>query len=472
MVPAALPARSRPNCPSGSPARPGPPSACAARAARRSVATCPSACATTRCSSPSLPPNDPRSLWRYWSRPEKAARRAAAPVAREILPCLVGSARAMKGAPLSALMPILASSLRLGRLDPGVLILCLSIATIGLVILNSASEGNDGLVLRQASRLAIGFLALWVCAQIPPFLARGASHPISISSLVSPGPGPAGRRGAWGGTLGSISGFCAFSPRSWPSSPYPWPAPGCSLARASRPAGGLARLLCHGHSRRCSLIQLQPDLGTAILVGARRSRSGLPRRPLLAADPPPRRSGARCDPGLVAFLHECQKMRIRTLFAPDADPLGHALEHHPGADGSRFRAASPAKVSGQGTQAHLAFLPEHTTDFAFAVLAEEFGFVGVALSLLLYFALGLRILWLAMGAPSPFGRLLVGALGSPSCSHLGERGDGRRSDPRGGRAHALLSYGGTIAVTMMAKLRRGDEPQRTSAPPSCTMRRV
>ncbi|GIX32625.1 MAG: rod shape-determining protein RodA [Lysobacterales bacterium] len=355
----------------------------------------------------------------------------------------------MKGAPLSALMPILASSLRLGRLDPGVLILCLSIATIGLVILNSASEGNDGLVLRQASRLAIGFLALWVCAQIPPsWLERFAPHlyllslfPLVLVLLVGEG------RGAerW-----LDLGLLRFQPSELAKFTVPL-ACAWLLARAGIPPGWGALLGCFAMILPPVLmIQLQPDLGTAILVGlaglAVVFLAGLSwRRILLLAA-----LGLAAIPASWPFLHEYQKMRIRTLFAPDADPLGHGWNTIQAltAVGS---GGLTGKGFGQGTQAHLAFLPEHTTDFAFAVLAEEFGFVGVALSLLLYFALGLRILWLAMGAPSPFGRLLVGALGVSFLLHVSVNAAMVAGlIPVVGVPMPLLSYGGTIAVTMMA----------------------
>ena len=67
---------------------------------------------------------------------------------------------------------------------------------------------------------------------------------------------------------------------------------------------------------------------------------------------------------------------------------------------------------GHGTQSHLDYLPEHTTDFVFAVLSEEFGWIGVAVVLALYlFVIG-RCLWIAGQARDGYSRLLAGALGA------------------------------------------------------------
>lgn len=65
---------------------------------------------------------------------------------------------------------------------------------------------------------------------------------------------------------------------------------------------------------------------------------------------------------------------------------------------------------GLGTQSHLNFIPEQTTDFAFSVLSEEFGWVGVTTVLMLYLFVIMRCLWIAGQARDTYSRLLVGAL--------------------------------------------------------------
>src|SRR5699024_1690927 len=105
-----------------------------------------------------------------------------------------------------------------------------------------------------------------------------------------------------------------------------------------------------------------------------------------------------------------QRRRILTFLNPQSDPLGagwHIIQ-------SKIAVGSGG-LFGKGfhhsTQSMLQFLPEHTTDFIFAVFGEEFGFAGALLLLTLYaFIIG-RSLWLAMGARDTYSRLLGGAIG-------------------------------------------------------------
>jgi rod shape determining protein RodA len=108
-------------------------------------------------------------------------------------------------------------------------------------------------------------------------------------------------------------------------------------------------------------------------------------------------------------LHDYQKGRICTLLDPTKDPLGkgfHTIQS--------MIAVGAGGLSGRGymsgTQAQLDFIPERTTDFIFAVFAEEFGLYG-AVILLFFYALTIwRGLMIALSAESLFGRLLAGAL--------------------------------------------------------------
>ena len=108
---------------------------------------------------------------------------------------------------------------------------------------------------------------------------------------------------------------------------------------------------------------------------------------------------------------------------------------------------------GQGTQSHLDYLPEHTTDFVFAVLSEEFGWIGVAVVLALYlFVIG-RCLWIAMEARDTYSRLLAGSLGLAFFVYVLVNG-GMVSGllPVVGVPIPLLSHGATPAVSLLAGL--------------------
>lgn len=355
----------------------------------------------------------------------------------------------MSGARLSALSRMVGAALRLERLDLGVVVLSLAACAVGLLVLHSASDGHHALLLRQGARVALGVIALWFCAQIPPSWLERAAPKIYVASLVllalvlAMGEGRGAER--W-----LDLGLVRFQPAELAKLAVPM-ACAWLLARTGLPPSWLGLFGCVALiALPMVLIHLQPDLGTAILVAlaglAVVFLGGLSwqRIALLAL------AGLAALPMAWPFLHEYQKMRILTLFAADADPLGHGWNTiqaliavgSGGLVGKGFR---------QGTQSHLEFLPEHTTDFAFAVLAEEFGFLGVTLSLALYCALGLRLLWLAMRAPTPFGRLTGGAFAVSFLLHvLVNAGMVAGLLPVVGVPMPLLSYGGTIVVTMMS----------------------
>ncbi len=114
-------------------------------------------------------------------------------------------------------------------------------------------------------------------------------------------------------------------------------------------------------------------------------------------------------PALWLVLQDYQRQRVLTLFDPERDPLGA---------GWNIMQSTTAIGSGgpwgkgllQGTQSHLDFLPEASTDFIVAVLAEEFGFVGVLALLLLYALIIARGMVIASHCAQPFGRLAAGGL--------------------------------------------------------------
>lgn len=198
------------------------------------------------------------------------------------------------------------------------------------------------------------------------------------------------------------------------------------------------------------LVAEQPDLGTALLVAisgvfvvflagvAWRWIFGLSAVAIAGL------------PVLWHFMHEYQRNRVRVLFDPEADPLG---------TGWNIIQSKIAVGSGgltgkgwlQGTQSGLDFLPEHHTDFIGAVLAEEFGFIGVALLLLVYLAIIARGLKIAADARENFSRLLAGSIAMTFFVYVIVNG-GMISGllPVVGVPLPLISFGGTALVTMMA----------------------
>lgn len=209
------------------------------------------------------------------------------------------------------------------------------------------------------------------------------------------------------------------------------------------------------------LIAKQPDLGTALLVLAAGVYvmyfAGLSWKlilPVLVAAV----IGATglifvgdriCQPEVAwPGMHDYQKQRICTLLDPTTDPLGRGFHTIQSAI-----AVGSGGMTGKGymkgTQTHLDFIPERTTDFILAVYAEEFGFVGVILLLCLYTALIFRGLVIAGNAPSYFSRLLAGSITLIFFTYaFVNMGMVSGILPVVGVPLPFMSYGGTALVTL------------------------
>jgi rod shape determining protein RodA len=198
------------------------------------------------------------------------------------------------------------------------------------------------------------------------------------------------------------------------------------------------------------LILLQRDFGTAMLVLAAGVfvlfLAGLSWWWFVAAA-----GGAAAIAPVAWFwlLRPYQKDRILTFLNPESDPMGagwNIIQSKIAIGGGGLL----GKGWGQGTQSHLDYLPEHTTDFAFAVLSEEFGWIGVTAVLALYLCIIGRCLWIAADSRDGYARLLVGAWGLALMVYVLVNG-GMISGllPVVGVPMPLISYGGTASVTML-----------------------
>ena len=225
------------------------------------------------------------------------------------------------------------------------------------------------------------------------------------------------------------------------------------------------------------LIMKQPDLGTALLVLAAGLAviffAGLSWKLVL----PPVLAGligivliVAYEPQLCAdgvdwrVLHEYQRQRVCTLLDPTRDPLGKGFHILQGmiAIGS---GGLWGKGFMQGTQTHLEFIPERTTDFIFAAYSEEFGLVGNLALIAGFSFLILRGLLIAAEAPTLFARLLAGALTTIFFTYaFVNMGMVSGILPVVGVPLPFISYGGTAMVTLglalgmlmsIAKSRRG-----------------
>jgi rod shape determining protein RodA len=147
-------------------------------------------------------------------------------------------------------------------------------------------------------------------------------------------------------------------------------------------------------------------------------------------------------------LHDYQQQRICTLLDPSRDPLGKGFHIIQG-----MIAIGSGGVLGkgymQGTQTHLEFIPERTTDFIFAAYSEEFGLVGTLLLIVGFIFLVLRGLAIALDAPTLFSRLLAGAITLIFFTYaFVNMGMVSGILPVVGVPLPFISYGGTAMVTL------------------------
>ena len=296
------------------------------------------------------------------------------------------------------------------RLDVLLLLPMLAIMATGLFVLFSASDGDWDTVNRQIRNFLIGLAVLMVVAQIrldtlqrwAPTLYLGALFLLLLVPLFGVGVKGAQR---W-----LSLGFIRFQPSeimkiAMPLMVAAWVV---RYALPPRPTTTVTALLII--ALPAAAIATQPDLGTAILVGASGAfvvfMAGVSWWQIF--------SGALAAlaciwPAWLFLLRDYQKQRILTLFDPEADRLGA---------GWNIIQSKTAIGSGgwsgkgylQGTQSHLDFLPESQTDFIIAVLAEEWGLRGVLLLLLLYGLVVARGLWISFTTQTSYGRLLASAI--------------------------------------------------------------
>ena len=334
------------------------------------------------------------------------------------------------------------------KVDLPLLLALLCVMLISLVVLASASGENSRLVLSQGVRFAVGLGAMVLISRLPPGRLRlwtPLAYAASLVLLALVFVFGSGRSANLWLNLGvfylqpgellklSVPMMLAWYLHSVPLPPR-WGTLAVSAGIIGLPVG---------------MIILQPDLGTGMLVAASGAFA------LFLAGIAWWRIGLFAGLGLAAlpvgwmFLMPYQRDRILTFMNPESDPLGagwNIIQSKIAIGSGGFS----GKGWGQGSQAHLDFLPEHTTDFIFSVLSEEWGWVGVVTLLALYLFIVGRCLWIAAEARDGYSRLLAGALAMTfSVYVLVNGGMVAGLLPVVGVPMPLLSYGGTSAVSLL-----------------------
>ncbi len=340
-------------------------------------------------------------------------------------------------------------------LDLPLLAALLALMGIGLATQYSASGESLRGVAMQGTFYGVGLVALWAVSRMPAHLLKQATPALFLLSLIPMvlvlfiGGGKYGNHWIKLGFFNvQPAELCKLSlpmMLAWQFDRHRLPPRFSVLLKAL----GIIAL-------PVGLTLLQHDLGTAVLVLATGVfvlfLAGTSWWWWLAA-------GALGGGGFAlakfapiawfSFLRPYQVNRILTFRNPDNDPMGagwNILQSQIAIGGGGLT----GKGWGQGTQSHLNYLPEHTTDFAFSVLAEDFGWIGVALVLALYLLVIARCLWIAADARDGYSRLLAGTVGLSLFAYVLVNG-GMISGllPVVGVPMPLLSYGGTSAVTLL-----------------------
>lgn len=333
----------------------------------------------------------------------------------------------------------------------GLLVLgLLALLSVSMVVLYSAGGEDLQLSLRQALRMSIAFMILLVAAQIHPdrlrnlaYWAYGFGLLLLIAVLLFGDIGKGAQR--W-----LDLGFMRFQPSEIMKIAVPLLVAAYLSERPLAPSFMRIVTALVIIAIPTVLIAKQPDLGTAILIAS----SGLVVI-FLAGISWKLIFGfiavcASAAPVLWLNMHDYQQRRVLTFLNPETDPLGagyHIIQ-------SKIAIGSGG-LSGrgwlQGTQSHLEFLPERSTDFIFAVIGEEFGLIGVVLLIMLYLLITARGLFIASQAQSSFGSLLAGSLAITFLVYVFVNiGMVTGLLPVVGVPLPLISYGGTSMVTLLA----------------------
>ena len=342
---------------------------------------------------------------------------------------------------------------RIGRfftahLDFPLLGAILLLMAAGLIVLYSASNASLARVTAQTMNMLVALGVMWVFANIPPHYLLRLSVPVYVTGLLL--------------LLGvALFGEVVNGARRWlhvgvtriqPSEIMKIAAP-LMLAWYFDRYEATLRLKNYIIAALLLIVPVafiarQPDLGTAVLIFASGCYvlflAGLSWRIIAGLGIV---AGASL-PLVWARLHDYQRQRVLTLLDPSQDPLGagyHTIQS--------TIAVGSGGLAGKGwlsgSQTHLDFIPERTTDFIFAVFSEEFGLIGNGVLLVLFLLVIGRAAAITANAPTLFARLLAGAITLTFFTYaFVNMGMVSGILPVVGVPLPLVSYGGTSLVTI------------------------
>lgn len=339
-----------------------------------------------------------------------------------------------------------------GHIDGPLLSIVLVLMGFGLATVYSATYDTSSRALGQLLNMLVGLAVMWAVAQLPPQKLMRFAVPLYVLGIILL-------------VLVFLVGVKVNGARRWLSLGFTRIQPSeilkiaiplmlawyfhkyeAALKLRHFAIAGLLLLVPFG------LIAKQPDLGTAVLVGAAGFYviffAGLPWKVIIGMIV----AGASAAPFVWTVLHDYQRKRILTLIDPTSDPLGsgyHIIQSTI-AIGS---GGSFGKGWLEGTQTHLEFIPERHTDFIFAVFSEERGLLGNGILVFLYLMLIARGLMITANASTLFARVLGGSITLSFFTYaFVNMGMVSGILPVVGVPLPFMSYGGTALVTLFLGL--------------------
>jgi len=334
------------------------------------------------------------------------------------------------------------------HVDGVLLAFTLALMIVGLLTLFSASNASAARATAQLANMLVALGVMWVFANIPPHYLSRLGFPLYVLGvLLLVGVALYGEV-VNGARRWLDLGFTRLQPSELMKIAVPlalaWYFDRYEASlRLRHYAIGAVMLLVP-----VALIVRQPDLGTAVLILASGFfvlfLAGLSWRIITGLVV----AAAAALPFVWSVMHDYQRQRVLTLLDPAQDPLGtgyHTIQ-------STIAVGSGGwfgKGWLNGTQTHLDFIPERTTDFIFAVYAEEFGLFGCLILLALFLFVISRGLVITAHATTLFTRLLAGAI-TLTFSTYAFVNMGMVSGilPVVGVPLPLVSYGGTSLVSI------------------------
>ena len=340
----------------------------------------------------------------------------------------------------------------IGHIDGPLLTITLFLMFFGLATVYSATYDSNNRAVSQLLNMGVGLIAMWAVAQLSPQKLMRFAVPLYVIGVILL-------------VLVYVVGIKVNGARRWLPLGFTRIQP-AEILKIAMPLmlawyfhkyeaalnfrhyliAGLLLIIPFG------LIAKQPDLGTAILVGAAGFYviffAGLPWKVIVGMLV----AAGSAAPFVWTVLHDYQRKRILTLIDPTTDPLG---------SGYHIIQSTIAIGSGgtfgkgwlMGTQTHLEFIPERHTDFIFAVFSEERGLLGNSILVGLYLMLIARGLMITANASTLFARILGGSISLSFFTYaFVNMGMVSGILPVVGVPLPFMSYGGTALVTLFIGL--------------------